>query len=391
MTDKCLHMWSGLHITPEGYIHLCGISKEQVLGFKPPHIDDIEKLQDFFNSEYFINYRNIKVKDNKFCIACIKRESSQIKSLREMMPRKYEKNNVNTNNRYNECVIEHLDVCFNNLCNQQCLMCKSECSSKWYMYDKKNESSQFKRNPIKYKKWSTPDNMRKIIEILPQLKILQIKGGEPLIQEEVKQTLLHIIDKNLNINVEFLTNFQELSEEMVEILHNLKKLSLRISLDSSGNMYNWTRGGNWDKTVKNIEIFMKSCKNNIELGYTNTLNRWSYKNLVDDIKIVEKINSRFCEGHNNYNILHVIGPKYSSPFAAPLDERLDFILKFEKEFGFITKDSIVYKSLKLNHLFNIVSLENDPLNLDDDLSRMSDDWEKEINNIRTIDKKNYKY
>lgn len=382
MNDACLHMWSGLHITPEGYIHLCGVSKEQILGYTPPHIDDIENLQDFFNSEYFVNYRNTKIKDNKFCIACVKRESSQIKSLREMMPRKYEKNGIISNYDKTNCKIEHLDVCFNNLCNQQCLMCKSECSSKWYLYDKKNESSQFKRKPVKYKKWSTTDNMKKIINILPQLKILQIKGGEPLIQEEVKQTLLFIIENDLDINVEFLSNFQELSDEMMDILHSLKKLSLRISLDSSGNMYNWTRGGDWNKTVNNIESFMKGCRNKVELGYTNTLNRWSYKNLIEDIKEVELINSKFCQGTNNYNILHIIGPKYSSPFAAPLNERIEFIDKFEKEFGFIANDSMVYGTLKLNHLFNIVSLESDPLNLDEDLIKMSNDWENEINSIR---------
>lgn len=379
----CLHMWSGIHITPEGYIHLCGISKEQVLGLVPPHIDDIENLQDFFNSDYFIKYRNMKVEENEICIACTRRETSFVNSLRNMLPRKYGKNGISANFKLDDCKIEHLDVCFNNLCNQQCVMCKSECSSKWFMSDKENAKTEFNRKPVKYKKWTTDGNMKKIFDLLPQLKILQIKGGEPLIQDEVKQTLLHIIDKDLDINVEFLSNFQELSDEMLTILHSLKNLSLRISLDSSEEMYNWTRGGDWNKTIQNLEKFMQGRKHKVELGYTNTLNRWSYKNLIEDIKKVEEINRRFCEGLTNYNILPVMGPKYTSPFSAPLDERLEFIFNFEKEYGFITHDSMPYKTLRLNHLFNILSLENDPLNLDDNLTEMSDRWKEKINRIRS--------
>lgn len=385
MIDKkhmCPHMWSGLHITPEGYIHMCGVSKEQVLGLVPPHINDIENLQDFFNTDYFINYRNTNVKDNKYCIPCVTRESSDIKSLRHMLPRKYNKNGIQTSSVINDCKIEHLDVCFSNLCNQQCVMCKSECSSKWYTADKNKQNTEFNRKPVKYKKWTTDHNMKKVIDLLPQLKILQIKGGEPLIQDEVKQTLKYIIDHELDINVEFLSNFQELSDEMTYILHNLKKLSLRISLDSSGKMYDWTRGGNWSKTVDNLERFMRGCRYEVELGYTNTLNRWSYKNLINDIKVVEEINSRFCKKVTNYNILPVIGPKYTSPFAAPLTERINFIFEFEKEFGFIVEDSIVYKTLRLNHIFNVLSLHNDPLEIDDGLVQMSNRWENEINDLR---------
>ena len=375
-------MWSGLHISPEGYITLCGVSKERLLDFIPPHIDEIENLQDFFNSDYFINYRETKVSDNKFCVACITREKNGMESTRSMLPRAYALNNISKAIEINKCRLEHLDICFNNLCNQQCIMCKSEYSSKWYLADKKHENTEFHRKAVKYKKWTSEKNMKKIFDVLPNLKLLTIKGGEPLIQEEVKRVLYHLNKLGISTKVEILSNFQEVSEEMMDILHNLKNFSLRISLDSSKSMYNWTRGGNWNKTIENIKTYAKGCKYPTDISYTNTLNRWSYKYLIDDIKEVEATNREFCDSHNNYNIFLVIGPRYTSPFAAPIEERKQFIFDFEKEYGFIISDSIKYKSLKINHLNNIIALENDPLNSIDDLLFLSDQWAEIVNKVR---------
>jgi len=156
---------------------------------------------------------------------------------------------------------------------------------------------------------------------------------------------------------------------------------LRISMDASGQMYNWTRGGNYLKTLSNISKYITECKHISKIGFTNTLNRWSYKSLVEDIINIEKFISFFNLPPVNYNIQPVMGLKYTSPFAAPREERLKLVNNFEKEFGFIEKDSMLFKSLRINHLNNVLSLENDVYN-DIGLTEKSDRWKKEIDKIR---------
>tara|TARA_R100000951_G_scaffold79827_1_gene67731 strand:- start:808 stop:1686 length:879 start_codon:yes stop_codon:yes gene_type:complete len=292
-----------------------------------------------------------------------------------MMVKTYEDNSIPFDD-----TIRHLDVCFSNLCNQQCLMCKSESSSRWYVDDKKWANTEFARRPVMYLDWSKK-NLHKIIKILPDLHLISIKGGEPSIQSEVKHILKYLTDNNLNPRIEMISNMQQVSLEMMKLFCAQKNMYLRISMDASGIMYDWTRGGNYSKTLSNISKYIENCDHTPKIGFTNTLNRWSYKSLVEDILKIEKFISTFDLPSVNYNIQPVMGPRYTSPFAAPREERLALVNHFEKHFGIIENDSIVYKSLRINHLNNVLSLENEVYD-DEGLMEKSDRWKEFIDSIR---------
>ena len=375
--DTCIHQRAGIYISPEGYVQLCGISKERVVGDTPPHISDIGCLSDHFAGEYHSAIRATSVADNPYCIACTRREKNGVNSLRKLMEKTYAKNGIIAND-----TIQHLDVCFSNLCNQQCLMCKSESSSRWYQDDLKHEHTEFDRRPIKYSPWSK-GNLHKILDILPYIKLLTIKGGEPLIQSEVKDMLKYLADNDLHPRIEMLTNLQEVSDEMMQILCKQKNMYLRVSMDASGQMYDWTRGGNYSKTLANIRRYVLGCDHVPTFGYTNTLNRWSYKSLVTDIQRIEQFTSTFSLPLVNYNIQPVMGPRYTSPFAAPREERIALVNHFERTFGFIEDDTMVYRSLRINHLNNVLSLENDVYD-DEGLTEKADRWAEVIDKIRNV-------
>ena len=385
--SSCIHQEAGIYINPEGYVQLCGISKEKIVGDVPPHICDIDDLDLFYRSSYYSLQRSKSVEHNPYCIACTRREANGVKSLRKMIAEKYPKFGI-----VPDGTIQHLDICFSNLCNQQCLMCKSESSSRWLKDDKRLENTEFKRKPIKYRNWTKEKgSLDKILNILPTVKILTIKGGEPIIQYEVQEMLEYLVENDLYPRIEILTNFQEVSPFFMSLLKRSKNLVLRISMDSYGSMYNWTRGGDYNAVMDNIQDYMEGDHNK-DLGFTNTLNRWSYHNLPESIFEIQKQMRLMISGERfNYNVQPVIGPRYTSPFADPVEKREEMVARFRKFFAreiyektLRVDDTIRFGCLNVNHVSNIFALTTE---LDDehntpDLLEKSDLWEKEINKIR---------
>ena len=389
--SSCIHQEAGIYINPEGYVQLCGISKEKVVGDVPPHICDIDDLDRFYRSSYYSLQRSTSVEDNPYCIACTRREANGVKSLRKMIAEKYPKYGI-----VPDGTIQHLDICFSNLCNQQCLMCKSESSSRWLKDDKRLENTEFNRTPVKYRDWSKePGNLDKILNILPTVKILTFKGGEPLMQIEVQEMLEYLVEHDLYPRIEILTNFQTTFQPfMMNLLKRSKNLVLRISMDGYGAIYNWTRGGDYNKVLFNIRDYLKGDHKK-DLGFTNTLNRWSYSKLPESIFwIQQELREMGVKNDQriNYNIQPVIGPRYTSPFADPLEKRKELVSRFEKFFAKELDeqkgDTIRFGCLNINHVSNVFSLKNE---LNDeyntpDLLEKSDKWEQEINRIRGYQK-----
>lgn len=383
--SSCYHMWSGMFISPSGHIRLCCVSREGFLSKDYHHIDSIEDLQEFFNSEAYLNKRNSDVRSMDICAGCHAfREKVNAPVLKNMIQQTYNKSEIVPATNPENCLLEHLEVSFGSLCNQQCMMCRSDSSSKWYKFDKENENNEFERSAIKYKKWGTSDNIDKIKRLLPQIKLLVIKGGEPTIQHEVYEILQEICYKEFQTKVSIVSNFQEVSDEMMELICQLPNAKMTFSVDSTGSRYNWVRGGDFDKTMRNIETYVKRC-NMPSFGFANTLNNHTVKHIVEDVKIMENINSKITKDSKTfpwYSILSVMGPRYASPFILPREERLDIVNQFECEFGFIESDTITYKTLILNNLATILALENDAFENTEDYVKLSKKWEEKINNIR---------
>ncbi len=383
--DKCQHMWSGMFISTGGNVRTCCVSMER--HFKEEiSLDAIDDLLEHFNSKLMVNRRKTDINDNRLCTTCTVRNNNKIPSMKDAIVGTYARHGIVPKEDPANCSLEHLEISFSNLCNQQCVMCSSENSSKWTMFDIENVDAGFSRIPTKYRKWTTEKNMNKIKKILHGLKFLVIKGGEPMIQDEVKEILQYIIEHNIEMDINVVTNFQEVSDEMLDILCSLKGMELTFSVDSTNEMYNWSRGGTFDKTIENITAYVKRC-DVPKFGWANTLTLWSYKHLIEDIKIIEQINAEIIKGKNTmpwYNILPVVGPRYASPFVDPIEERIEFVFEFEKTFGFITDSSLQYKTLTLNQLDTITSLENELFSPEKIIEnrKLSKQWYELVNNIR---------
>jgi hypothetical protein len=126
----------------------------------------------------------------------------------------------------------------------------------------------------------------KIIDVLPHLDFLSMKGGEPWADKNNVKILQKLLEVNPSCTVDIVSNMQSIPESTWKMLgdvdHSLTKLWLSASIDGVGEEYNWIRGGNFNKTVENLERWHEVTKKKIRINpFVSIFNFFSLDKIVD--------------------------------------------------------------------------------------------------------------
>lgn len=270
----CTLPWSGLTINPDGHMVVCCSSVE------PPikHISEVEDLQTFFRES--LEYRGIRecFINNEFpteCFTCRYKKSRGLKVQMDGWPRTVVPNNVPPRNLNNEQMpILYLDLSVSNVCNQTCVMCGPLYSSKWFELENniKKEIANNKNTDMaqiyiggregrggfndapKLLSISEHD-FQKILKILPTVEVIQLKGGEPLVEKRNLQIMKETSKYKTPPKIQITTNLSVMSDEAWNAIENYPKgkLSISVSIDGVNQQFEWIRGGSFQKTMGNIE------------------------------------------------------------------------------------------------------------------------------------------
>lgn len=130
--------------------------------------------------------------------------------------------------------IQHLDIRYSNLCNLECITCNEKNSSK---------------KSGKVIKWLTGDSISlndDILSKLPNIKLINFAGGEPLIMEEHYQTLDYFIrmGKANSIRLIYFSNLTKLewgSKDIFGYWDKFERVSVNASLDHYGDKLGYMR------------------------------------------------------------------------------------------------------------------------------------------------------
>lgn len=284
---KCLVPETGLTISPLGEIVLCCAGDSVALG----HIKDIEDLNDFFYSDVYNQIRN-KFKEREFPIQC------------KVCVNHYEEGRAARFDAYNryeflEKGLKFLEVSTSNICNQMCVTCSGKYSSKWAPYEQyavdigkrfRNENHKFHTSIYKM----NDKDVEKILKIIPGLEHLTIKGGEPFADPNNIKILECVADTNPKCKVQISTNFQLVTDKVIKLLHRIHYVNIQASIDGTHELYNWIRGGNFDKTVENINRYHEYAGRHVIVFGTISIYNWMHMpELIDywkNIKGVPRIN-----------------------------------------------------------------------------------------------------
>jgi len=354
---KCMVPETGLTINPIGEIVLCCAGDNVAV----EHIKNVDNITKFFNSDIYDDLRKrFKLKDfPEQCEVCkVHWEAGRIARFDS-----YNRFNFPT---YKEDInsetipIRFLEITTSNICNQMCVTCSGKYSSKWAPYEQeavdiglhwRNENHKFHTKQYKM----TDDDVNKVLDIVPHLQHLTIKGGEPFADPNNIKILQKLADTNPKCRVEICTNFQLVTKSVIELLHKIDEVHIQASIDGVGSLYNWIRGGNFEKTVNNINRYYEYAKRKIVIVSTVSIYNWMHiPELIDYWKDIE--------GVARISMANIVTfPMYCSPLYLPVNQIEEGKKKFFdylESYDYVEKHDI-YKTdnLMVSGIGNMRSIE----------------------------------
>lgn len=306
---RCMVPDTGITINPIGEIVLCCAGDNVAIS----HIRDVDNIPEFFNGPIYEKLRKDFKEGNfpKQCDVCkIHWEAGRIArfdSYNRFNFPTYEEDIASTN-----IPIRFLEITTSNICNQMCVTCSGKYSSKWAPYEQmaiesglhwRNENHKFHTEMYKM----TDADVDKVLEIVPGLQHLTIKGGEPFADPNNIKILQKLADTNPACRVEICTNFQLVTNTVIELLHKIDEVHIQASIDGINELYNWIRGGNFKKTVNNINRYHKYAGRKVVIVSTVSIYNWMHlPELIDYWKNID--------GVDRISMANMVTfPKYCSP------------------------------------------------------------------------------
>ena len=154
---------------------------------------------------------------------------------------------------------------FGNYCNLKCRMCESRNSTKWISDEKFLVDNGFDIERPIFKLYEMPkERLEQIINYLNNTKekkfVLEIKGGEPFVTDQFREFVKRLDDKFKNkCKLVVFTNGSGINDEYIDALEEFQELKVHLSIEGTGKLYEYIRGGNivtfeeaWD-TMKNFK------------------------------------------------------------------------------------------------------------------------------------------
>ena len=333
LLDKnfCVLPWTGFELEPNGVVKNCIISKETIGNIHQNSIEDI--LQSKKNLEIKTQMLNKEFPSN--CTGCYFQEKDRATSFESISSRLYYAKELgpsidsNLLDKKDNFDLNHVDLRWTNHCNQACVYCSPEYSSKWATELGKTIKSD-KRTRDQVKKY--------VFNNVKQLKNIYLAGGEPLLINENRAFLKLLLEKNPDVHIRVNTNLSSTKTGVFQMLCKFKNVHWTVSVESIKEEYEYVRyHGVWNDFLKNLK-YIQTLNHKISFNMLYFI--LNYKSIFDCIDYFKSIGF-----HNNSFIL---GPLYTPLFLnvkhLPENIKKEVITIFENKInekpGFYLQNSL---------------------------------------------------
>jgi molybdenum cofactor biosynthesis enzyme MoaA len=300
---RCPYIKKGLSIKNNGrMIPCCAYRDSTNLNIKNTSIID------YFQSSILDDLESL-MESGQWPVGCIKCKQSE--------------ENNQTSMRINALAIEsklfekyYVDLDIGDQCNSDCVMCTPDSSSKIQSRIKNHgtidevsyDLTKLKTNWVKDEKiWK---DFETNIESIGCIKFL---GGEPFIIKNIWKWLEQdsVQQKKHDIVLQITTNASILPVDKIELLNGWKDLIINVSVDATGDQFEWIRHGlDWN-TVENNTIALTKLQNST-VSIQCVASIYSITGILDLLKWTNDINCLFTFIPLSY-------PRYLSLQYAPVN------------------------------------------------------------------------
>ena len=317
LTNKsfCVLPWTGFELEPNGNIKNCIISTSKLGNIEEQNITSILSGEENLK----IKQQMLEDKKPKNCAGCYLQEQDR-KNLSSISSRLYytkELGSVVDNTLYDQIEnfsLHHVDLRWTNHCNQACVYCSPEYSSKWAQeLGKEIKSSVEARKKVK----------EFVFKNIKKLKNVYLAGGEPLLMNENREFLQLLLKENPLVNIRVNTNLSSTKTGVFDLLCKFKNVHWTVSVETVEKEYEYVRyHGVWNDFLQNLKQIQK-------LDHKITFNMLyfilNYKSIFSTVSYFKEIGF-----HENS---FVIGPLYTPEYLNILNLPKNVLAKLKNKFS----------------------------------------------------------
>lgn len=298
----CSLPWSGFELEPDGGVKNCVISKTHLGNINESSIYDI--LHGKTNTNLKKSMLANMMPAN--CSGCHLQEKdrSDPNSISSRLYYNKElgaKIGMDFYDNVENFSLKHVDLRWTNSCNQACVYCSPEFSSKW---------AQEMGVKIKSRVESRQEVKNFVFENIGRLENVYLAGGEPMLMKENLEFLQLLKEKNHKCNIRVNTNLSTTQTGIFELLCGFKNVHWTVSVETKEAEYEYIRHhGSWKDFVNNLDIIRK-LDHKISFNMLHfILNYNSIFDCVDYLKGIGFNDNSFIIGPlyapRHYNILNL--------------------------------------------------------------------------------------
>ena len=260
-----------------------------------------------FNNDYMKSVRKTMLEGNvpASCTKCFKEEQEGIASkriwetgtwhLQEKIDIKelIKETEVDGSVPYK---LQYLDLRLGHTCNLKCIMCSPHDSSLWVNDHKKifplleskliRKQMSWEANDFNNKWHENKEFWKEIYDQIPNIKQLYFAGGEPLLIKEHRVFLEEIIKRGYasQISLRYNTNGILISDSIIDVWKQFKKVKVGVSLDGIGPRGEYIRHPLDWKTVESNLIKLDNAPDNIQTNIAMAVQILNIKHVPEFIK-----------------------------------------------------------------------------------------------------------
>jgi len=327
----CVLPWTGFELEPDGVVKNCIISKETIGNIHQNSIEDI--LQSKKNLEIKAQMLNKEFPNN--CAGCYFQEKDRATSFENISSRLYYAKELGPHidnkliDKKDNFDLRHVDLRWTNHCNQTCVYCGPEYSSKWA-----TELSE----TIKSNKQAKDQVKKYVFKNIKKLKNIYLAGGEPMLMNDNKEFLTLLLEHNPDVHIRVNTNLSSTKTGVFQLLCKFKNVHWTVSVESMDKEYEYIRyHGSWKDFIKNLKHIQTL---NHKISFNMLYFILNYKSIFDCIDYFKSIGF-----HNNSFILGpLIYPLFFDVRHLPKNIKKEVITMFENKIaeqpGFYLQNSL---------------------------------------------------